>query len=70
MALDAGRVPLGLTIPLAEGSLQQILYNLVANAIEASPSGGVVAVTAELTDEHNQDLVKITVRDQGRGASP
>ena len=70
VALDAGRVPLGLTIPLAEGSLQQILYNLVANAIEASPSGGVVAVTAELTDEHNQDLVKITVRDQGRGIAP
>jgi hypothetical protein len=70
VALAPGRVPLGLTIRLAEGSLQQILYNLVANAIEASPSGGVVAVVAELTDEHDQDLVEITVRDQGRGIAP
>jgi hypothetical protein len=70
VALDAGRVPLELTVRLAEGGLQQILYNLVANAIEASPSGGVVAVAAELADEHDQDLVEISVRDQGRGIAP
>jgi len=70
VALDAGRVPLGLTVRLAEGGLQQILYNLVANAVEASPPGGVVAVAAQLAHEHHRDLVEISVRDQGRGVPP
>jgi hypothetical protein len=70
VAWDAGRVPFELTVQLVEGGLQQILYNLVANAIEASPSGGVVAVAAELTDGPDQKLVEITVRDQGQSIPP
>lgn len=70
VVLSAGAVPPGLTVRLAEGILQQILYNLVANAIEASPEGGAVAVSAALTARHGQDLLEITVRDRGRGIPP
>jgi len=61
--------PPGLTIRITEGGLHQILYNLTANATEASPRGGIVTVAAKLADDnnHEHELVEITVRDQGGG---
>jgi signal transduction histidine kinase len=44
--------------------LQQILYNLVTNAIRASHAEGEVVVSAELNE---RSTVKITVRDRGDG---
>ncbi len=63
---DAAQVLPGLSVLVPEGGFRQILFNLVANAIEASPPGGVVAVAAEV-DDGNPDLARISVRDQGRG---
>lgn len=59
-------VPRGLTVRAPEGSLHQVLYNLTANAMEASPRGGVVSVVAALADD---DRAIITVSDQGAGTT-
>jgi signal transduction histidine kinase/HAMP domain-containing protein len=46
--------------------VEQILTNLVGNAIKYSPEGGEVLVTVE----HAGDCVQVSVRDQGIGMSP
>ncbi|HEV8371808.1 MAG TPA: ATP-binding protein [Actinomycetota bacterium] len=46
--------------------VEQILTNLVGNAIKYSPEGGEVLVTVE----HGEDSVQVSVRDQGIGMSP
>ena len=55
-----------LTVRACEGSLQQILFNLVANAIEASPPAAVVHVAAAPAD---QDYARISIRDRRPGIS-
>jgi PAS domain S-box-containing protein len=46
--------------------LQQIIWNLLANAIKFTPSGGCVTVGVERTDE----LLKLLVSDTGEGIAP
>jgi signal transduction histidine kinase len=48
-----------------EDKLQQMLANLITNAIHYTPSGGEVAVSALSTDE-----VQVTISDQGPGVDP
>jgi len=50
-------------VTLPEGLLRQVLYNIIQNAIEASPDGQVVKVTTEVDD----GLLEISVSDQGCG---
>jgi len=52
-------------VTLPESSLRQVLYNIVKNAIEASPAGGEVEISTKVTD----DALTISVRDQGEGIS-
>ena len=51
---------------LGDGHLEQILDNLLANALDAVPSGGHVRVSAAATAEG----ARITVADDGPGMSP
>ena len=46
--------------------VEQILTNLVGNAIKYSPGGGEVLVTVD----QDGDTVQVSVRDQGIGMSP
>jgi signal transduction histidine kinase len=46
--------------------LQQIVQNVVGNAIKFTPNGGAVTVVAQRDD----DMVRISVRDTGIGISP
>ena len=62
--MEVGAVPPEVTVRAYEGSLQQILFNLLANAIEVSSPAAVVHVTACPAD---QDCVRISVRDHGPG---
>lgn len=50
-------------VNLPENMLRQILYNLILNAIEASPPEGVVRVAAAV----GKECLTITVADQGQG---
>lgn len=57
-----------LVIPVREGGLHQVFYNLLTNALEASPRGGRVTLAAEVAPSRaGGGLVEITVRDQGVG---
>lgn len=50
-----------------EKRLNQIVGNLLSNAIKFSPSGGVVHLTADSTDQRQ---IRIHVRDHGEGIDP
>jgi signal transduction histidine kinase len=54
-----------LEAPVDGPQIEQVLINLLLNAIEASPPGGVVSVAAEPRERE----VRISVRDQGSGIS-
>jgi len=57
--------PPRVAVIVGEGHLEQILDNLIDNAIEASSDGGRVTLIAR----SNGDRVEIHVRDNGRGMS-
>ena len=50
-------------VRLSEDSVRQVLYNIIANAIDASPLGGVVRIRASLAG----GMVTVTVSDEGPG---
>jgi signal transduction histidine kinase/ActR/RegA family two-component response regulator len=63
------RATLPAALPVVWGDpdkVEQILTNLVGNAIKYSPEGGEVLVAIEL----DEDCVKVSVREQGIGMSP
>lgn len=58
---------IGRSIPvlLPEGEVKQILYNLIRNAIQASPAGETVAIRIQPGDGDSE--VQVTVADRGAG---
>ncbi len=57
-----------ITLVAPAGALQQILYNLLANAIEASLPGSAVRINASSSSfASDADVLKVTVSDQGDG---
>lgn len=71
--IQAGEVRLALNVPMQVGHftadprrVRQVLFNLLSNAITASPKGGVVTLTAE----RRAETLVLSVRDEGPGISP
>ena len=63
LAIDAPEVVVASATP---GNLEQVLDNLIANAVDVSPTGGVVTLCAAAAGE----WVAVHVVDQGPGMSP
>ena len=49
------------------GQLQQVLINLVVNALEATPAGGRVVLRAQRTMRDGADGIQVAVADSGAG---
>jgi signal transduction histidine kinase len=56
-------VPESLELPLDRSPMERVFQNLIANAVEAMPEGGVVSIRAERT---NSEVV-VSVEDTGPG---
>lgn len=54
------------TIPIPAAMLRQVLYNLLQNATEVSPPGGVIELHALVVDH----MLELRVRDYGPGVPP
>jgi PAS domain S-box-containing protein len=67
VAVKVRGAPSDLAVWAPEGSLQQILFNLTANAIQASPSRHHVNILVRNADN---DRVQISIRDHGHGIRP
>ena len=52
------------------GRLQQVLWNLLTNAIKFTPAGGLVTVFARETEHEGQRRMEISVSDSGQGIDP
>ncbi len=63
VALLADVEPVG--VRMADGQLEQVFDNLIANALDVLPPGGVIEVRAAA----DQDRARITVADNGPGMS-
>jgi len=63
LRVEADGVPSTLTIVADAGRLDQVMGNLMANALRHTPPGGTITLRAEPV----QDGVRITVRDTGEG---
>lgn len=56
-------------LPKIEGDqakLEQLMNNLLSNALKFTPGGGTVTITAEM-DDHLKDTIRVTVADTGIG---
>jgi signal transduction histidine kinase len=50
--------------------VQQLVWNLLKNASEAMPAGGLIRVTLRLEQRDGEATAVLRVTDQGRGVSP
>lgn len=70
--VHAGRAPrldLASALPLVRGDttlLEQVVFNLLDNAVKASPADGAISLTTAVAG----GMVEIAVADRGRGLSP
>jgi two-component system, NtrC family, sensor histidine kinase HydH len=62
IVVQGAQGPLG-AVRLEEGQLKQVLLNLILNAVQAMPEGGVLT----LRSRRAEDLLVVSIQDTGRG---
>jgi signal transduction histidine kinase len=66
-AADSGAAALP-TVPADPHQIQQVLMNLVLNAVQATPAGGRVSIRTYLSRDHDRaDCACIEIEDNGKG---
>ncbi len=65
--LSLGEISLILANP---NQIKQVAINLLQNALQAMPDGGIVAVTTGQNDTAGKQSVYLTIRDTGEGIPP
>jgi signal transduction histidine kinase len=68
--VDEGQAPALPMVYADAGQLQQVLINLVVNALEATPDGGAVTVSVRAAEHDARSGVAISVADTGSGIAP
>ncbi len=53
-----------------EGKIQQIVYNLLSNALKFTPKNGQIIFHASKIEENGRPFLKLKVKDSGIGISP
>jgi CheY-like chemotaxis protein len=71
LALQVERLPSDLCLVSDRGKIEQVLINLIANALKFTPVGGRIDVRVfERGQEDGRLLVRLEVADQGPGVAP
>ena len=47
--------------------IQQVFFNIIINAIQAMPEGGLLTLTTDGVKRGEDDFVRVTIRDTGKG---
>jgi signal transduction histidine kinase len=53
-----------------EKQIQQVLFNIIINAVQAMPEGGTLTVLTESRKEGGQEFVRVLICDTGKGIPP